>query len=182
MTERLSLSTPAELEAALHDLREAIAWPATQDLSASVAARLAVAPAPDRRPWWRRSLPRALLLAAALTLLVAGLAIGIRFGLDLLSIQFGRGPSPSATAVASPSIRGQAWAPYLARASGSATPRHWRRSLAEAEFPVVVPAAARAARRRLSRRSQTPRSGVRSSTRPATICRPAGSSVARACS
>jgi hypothetical protein len=137
MMERLS--TPVELEAALGDLRGAIAWPQTPDLSASVAARLAAVPAPAN-PWWRRSLPRSLLLAAAITLLVAGLAIGIRFGLDLLSIEFGRGPSPSATTLSSPSAEASAGGPVGANLGlGDATALE--SVLTEADFPVAAPAA-----------------------------------------
>jgi hypothetical protein len=103
MIERLGLSSAADLEVALQDLGTVIDWPATADLASATATRLTAGPqsaAPRsvaRRPLLR-SLPRALLIAATVAILVGGVAIGIRFGLDLLSIDFGPAPaSPSAS-------------------------------------------------------------------------------------
>jgi hypothetical protein len=90
MIERFDLGTDAALEAALADLGEAVVWPPTPDLAAAVGTRVRRGPVRPRRP-----LRRALLLAAALVLVVAGAAVAIRLGLDLLDIR--TGPIPSAT-------------------------------------------------------------------------------------
>ncbi len=105
MTERLGLTTPQEIEAALAELATAVAFPPTPDLAAAVGRRVREGRVarPSPRPILR-SLPRSLLLAAAIALLVVGAVIGIRVGLDLLSIEFGPVPSPvpSQSAPASP--------------------------------------------------------------------------------
>ena len=116
MIERLRLATLADLEAALVDLGTAIELPPTPDLATSVGVRLRAArsvptPVPSpvvpfRRPVVR-SLRRSLFLAAAITLLVVGAALGVRFGLALLEIDFGPLPSPSRTPAASMSPRGR---------------------------------------------------------------------------
>ena len=95
MSERLGLTTPQEIEAALVDLATAVAFPPTPDLAGAVGRRVREGRVarPSRRPILR-SLPRSLLLAAAIALLVVGAVIGIRVGLDLLSIDFGPVPSP----------------------------------------------------------------------------------------
>lgn len=94
------VSLPSDdLEARLADLATALAFPATPDLAASVGSRLR-APLPRPR-LIRRSVRRSLLLAAALALLVAAGAFAVRFGLELLSIEFG----PVPTALPSPSPR-----------------------------------------------------------------------------
>lgn len=106
------------LEARLGDLAAALAFPATPDLAGAVGAKLrspagtadmAADALPVRpRPWLvRRSLRRSLLLAAALTLLVVGGVLAVRFGLELLSIEFGAvptvaPPSPGASVSGSP--------------------------------------------------------------------------------
>src|SRR5262245_14560552 len=43
----------AELERALHDLGERLAYPATPDLAASVRRRIAALPEPARPTWWQ---------------------------------------------------------------------------------------------------------------------------------
>jgi hypothetical protein len=98
MIERLGLATPEGLEAGLRELGAAVAYPPTPSLAEAVSARLSsgVAPPIPLRPRWR-PLRRALLLAAAVALLVAGAAIGIRFGLDALRITFDASPSPVGT-------------------------------------------------------------------------------------
>lgn len=85
------MTTFEALEAQLSDLAPAVAFPRTPDLAATVAARLR---APRVVPL-RRSFRRSLLLAAALVLLVVGGALAVRFGLELLSIEFGPVPSPT---------------------------------------------------------------------------------------
>jgi hypothetical protein len=108
MIERLGLATLPELEAALVDLGTAVDLPPTPDLATAVGARLRAsvlpaaaasreAPVPmvRRRPVVR-SLRRSLVLAAAVTLLLVGGALGVRFGLQLLEIEFGPLPSVSA--------------------------------------------------------------------------------------
>jgi len=106
-----------DLEANLVDLGAAIAFPATPDLAGAVAARLHDTASSALAPSWprpiRRSLARSLLLAAALALLVVGGAFAVRFGLDLLSIEFGPLPSPA------PSASAEAVAPGV---SASASP------------------------------------------------------------
>jgi hypothetical protein len=110
VTDRFGSIAGDDLEARLVDLGPALAFPGTPDLAALVGARLRV---PDTEPLAtasprprRRSLLRALLLAAALALLVVGAAFGVRFGLELLSIETGplptSLPSPGASADASP--------------------------------------------------------------------------------
>lgn len=107
MTERLGLTTMPDIEAALIDLGQAIQLPPTPDLAAAVGARLRERQLTmqTRQPAWPspwRSVPRSLLLAAAISILVVGAALGFRLGLDLLSIDFGPAPSvlPSASATA----------------------------------------------------------------------------------
>ena len=97
MIERLGLTTLEALEAALVDLGSAIELPPTPDVAPAVGERLRAAPVirtagPNRL----RPLRRGLLLAAALALLVAGVALGLRVGLDLLRIEFGPVPTPTA--------------------------------------------------------------------------------------
>jgi hypothetical protein len=94
-----------ELEARLADLAAVLAFPPTPDLATAVGARLRSPAAElETRPRllpFRRSVRRSLLLAAALALLVVGGAFAVRFGLELLSIEFGPLPT-SAPASASP--------------------------------------------------------------------------------
>lgn len=97
MTDRLGRIAPDELEAGLTDLAAALAFPPTPDIATAVSSRLR-APLRAHRPValpppLRRSVPRSLLLAAALALLIVGGALAVRFGLDLLSIEFGPVPS-----------------------------------------------------------------------------------------
>ena len=90
-----------------------------------------------------RSVRRSLLLAAALALLLAGAALGVRFGLDLLQIEFG--PAPSATASTSgsgsspPSPRASAPA-GLGVALGLGTRSTLDAVFADADFPILTPA------------------------------------------
>jgi len=83
--------TGNSLELRLADLATVVEFPRTPDLAAAVASRLR---APRVVPF-QRTLRRSLLLAAALVLLVVGGALAVRFGLDLLSIEFGPVPSPT---------------------------------------------------------------------------------------
>ena len=114
MTDRLGSMANDELEGRLADLASVLAFPATPDLAAAVGSRLRAAEAGDvaapasadagatrplsiPRQWAvRRSVRRSLWLAAALALLIVGGVFAVRFGLELLSIEFG--PIPSATA------------------------------------------------------------------------------------
>jgi hypothetical protein len=109
MSDRLVPMAHDDLEARLADLATVIAFPSTPDLATAVGARLRLS-LPPSRPLARlipirrsvRSVRRSLLLAAALALLVVGAAFAVRFGLELLSIQFGPlpsvAPAPSAPA------------------------------------------------------------------------------------
>jgi hypothetical protein len=150
MIERFDLGTDPGLEAALADLGEAIAWPPTPDLAATVGARVQRDPVPLRRPG-QRPLRRALLLAAALVLALAGAAVAIRLGLDLLDIRTGPIPSATPTAVAgagaspgsgpssrpapSPTVADPGLRLGMGRAATLAD------ALAEASFPILVPGA-----------------------------------------
>jgi hypothetical protein len=97
-----------DLEAQLADLAGALAFPPTPDLATAVRTRLRagaqIASSETRVVPFRRSLRRSLLLAAALTLLVVGGALAIRYGLELLDIRFGPVPTMTPTpSVAGPS-------------------------------------------------------------------------------
>jgi hypothetical protein len=126
MSDQTQFVDYTELESALRDLGSAVDWPRTPDLTAAVSARLTTAPRSTLAWPWRRSLTRSLLLAAAVALLVAGVAVGIRFGLDLLQIEFG--PVPTVTPGASFSSRLQL---------GELTSLD--SAEANAAFPIVVP-------------------------------------------
>lgn len=138
MIERLGLSTVADLEAALLDLGTAVEIPVTPDLAAVAAARLRAAATPSALPTRTfRSVRRSLLLAAALALLLAGAALGVRFGLDLLQIEFG--PVPSASVSPAPSATASA-PPGLGVALGLGTRSTVDAVTAEADFPILIPA------------------------------------------
>ena len=115
MIERLGLATGPNIEAALADLAMALELPPTPDLATATAARLRATSAPastpptpratePRRLPVIRSLRRSLLLAAAIALLVVGVALGLSYGLGLLSIDFGTVPSPSTSVRPSPGV------------------------------------------------------------------------------
>jgi hypothetical protein len=91
-----------QLEALLADLAPTVAFPPTPDLASAVAIRLRARP---RLLPLRPSVRRSLLLAAALAMLVVGSALAVRFGLELLSIEFGPIPT-EAPATASPAPAG----------------------------------------------------------------------------
>ena len=153
MSDRLTPMAQDDLEARLADLAAALAFPPTPDLATAVGARLrssagaAVAPArrlPRPVPWRiRRSVPRSLLLAAALALLVVGGALAVRFGLELLSIQFGPipslAPSPSAPEpAAGVSPRAETQQP-LGAGLGLGRPLSVEEARAAATFNLLVP-------------------------------------------
>jgi len=138
-----------DVEARLADLAAALAFPPTPDLAAAVAARLrapAGAIGPRSRPRSiRRSVPRSLLLAAGLALLVVGGAFAVRFGLELLSIEFGPAPTASLAPSASP---GHAAGPSpsvpapgpIGAGLGLGRPLTLEQARAAAPFEVLVPA------------------------------------------
>jgi hypothetical protein len=155
MIERLGLATVPELESALRDLGSVVDMPPTRDLATAVGDRLramatagpmpsAMAPTtiePRRLPVIR-SVRRSLLLAAAIAILVVGAALGVRFGLDLLEIEFGPVPSISVppASVASPgaSARPTPRIDAGARLSlGSVSTLE--EAAADADFPLLVP-------------------------------------------
>ena len=118
MIERLGLTTIAELEAALarprHGRRDAA------DAGPGVGRRRRLR-ASERLPTPSgaidraasaviRSVRRSLLLAAALALLVVGAALGVRFGLELLEIDFGPVPSAGASAASKRPGQRPGWA------------------------------------------------------------------------
>ena len=86
------------LELQLADLAPAVQFPPTPDLATPVGVRLRT---PRALPF-RRSFRRSLLLAAALVLLVVGAAFAVRYGLELLSIEFGPVPTLAPTPTHSP--------------------------------------------------------------------------------
>ena len=145
MTERFGLATMPELEAALIDLGKAIELPPTPDLAAAVGTRLRERPLTmqTRRPVWPspwRSVPRSLLLAAAISILVVGAALGFRLGLDLLSIDFGPAPSvlPSASATAVAATPTDA-TPSPGAGLGLGTVESLEDARVRVPFPVLVP-------------------------------------------
>lgn len=88
--------TNDSLELRLADLAKVVVFPPTPDLATAVGMRLrthAGIPARPRMFDFQRSVRRSLLLAAALVLLVVGGALAIRYGLELLSIEFGPVPT-----------------------------------------------------------------------------------------
>jgi hypothetical protein len=167
VTDRPQTPGMDDLEVALVDLAGAIAFPATPDLAAAVAARLhaaassgaagltvsdgraadALRPTGRARPGpIRRSLARSLLLAAALALLLVGGALAVRFGLDLLSIEFGPLPSPrpgSSAAVVASGASASAAPTTPAGPVGEGlrlgAPRTLEDVRAEAPFDILVP-------------------------------------------
>lgn len=150
MIERLGLTTVSDIEAALADVGARIELPPTPDLAQAVSARLRAldassrAPAPRARPATERrrvpvirSVRRSLLLAAVITILVVGATLGVRYGLDLLDIEFGPAPAPPVTPA--PSARASPGAGL-----GAGFELGARSSLevvaSEVDFPVLVPA------------------------------------------
>lgn len=128
-----------QLEARLSDLATALAFPPTPDLATTVGSRLrslrgTVVPRPRLLPF-RRSVRRSLLLAAALALLVFGTAMALRFGLELLSIQFGPVPT-EAPASSSPRTSGPPGATL-----GLGQPLSVEEIDSAADFDVLVPGA-----------------------------------------
>jgi len=147
----LQMSMPG-LEDALRDLGKSIAIPPTPDLATTVADRLRTETVttpdgravPARRLPVARSLPRSLLLAAALALLAAGVVLGVRFGVQLLEIEFD--PVASPTVPVSPDAGPAATlGSGVSEAAGSQLGLGQSMSLAAASasaaFPVLVPAA-----------------------------------------
>jgi hypothetical protein len=131
MTGQTGFVDYSELVAGLRDLGTAVDWPVTPDLAAAVAPHLTATAQAGTRPWswlFKPTLTRAILLAGLLALLVGGAALGIRYGLQLLQIDFG--PVPT-LAPQSPG-------------AGSTLQLGTRATLdsirADAAFPVVVPA------------------------------------------
>ena len=59
----------SELELELRELR--VDWPETPDIAGAVAGRLAAAPVPARRPWWRLDRPAWQVAVAAAAVIVA---------------------------------------------------------------------------------------------------------------
>lgn len=120
MADRLDLTsaTDSEIELALRDLGQSLAWPASPaavaglpDDAAARARRRIVAEGirPQGRRWWtgpsgRRPLRTSLLLAAALILAIAALAAAIGFGLPGIRITLTSSPVPTAFPTATPRI------------------------------------------------------------------------------
>lgn len=142
MIERLGLSTVADLEAALLDLGTAVEMPPTPDLAAIAGARLRAVGTPSALPTRTvRSVRRSLLLAAALALLLTGAALGVRFGLSLLRIDFGPAPSSTPSTSATPSSAPGASAPAgLGVALGLGTRTTLDAVTADSDFPIQIPA------------------------------------------
>ena len=137
MIERFGLTTDDALAAALVDLGDRLELPPTPDVARLVGERLRTAPAAPRAlPRGSRPLRRALLIAAVLTLLVAGVALGLRVGLDLLRIDVGPVPSPTLPATTPSASAGQM--PGRSLGLGSASSLEDARKAAA--FPLVEPA------------------------------------------
>lgn len=139
MSEGLRPMAHDDLEAGLADLATALVFPPTPDLATAVGARLrtpaATTGARPRLLPFRRSVRRSLLLAAALALVVVGAAFAVRFGLELLSIEFGPVPTvaPASPSPAAPGALGASIGlgePITLEEAGGAAP-----------FDVLVPAA-----------------------------------------
>jgi hypothetical protein len=126
------MTTFDALEAQLSDLAAVVAFPRTPDLAAAVARRLR---APRVVPF-RRTLRRSLLLAAALVLLVVGAALAVRFGLELLSIEFGPVPTLAPTPTV-PSSPRPTFAPGTSLRLGQ--PVSLQEAVDSADFDVLVP-------------------------------------------
>jgi hypothetical protein len=147
MTDRLGPMAMDDLEARLADLATVIAFPPTPDLAATITDRLgdrpvvAPAPVPALRRVSRR-LPRALLLAAALTLLIVGATLAVRFGLELMSIETGPLPSlqPTPSALASPGAAAPS-AGQPGAGLGLGLTMDLDEAVAAAPFEVLVPEA-----------------------------------------
>jgi len=151
MTDRFGIGMDAGLEAALVDLGSALEWPETPDLAPAVvaAARASDRPrpsAPRPTPTWirrPRTVRRALLLAAALALVIAGAAAAIRLGLDLLEIRVG--PVPSAPIITPSPRAGIPQSPFASVAPGARLGLGRRATLDEAAsaagFAVSAPGA-----------------------------------------
>lgn len=136
MIERLRLATDAELQTALGDLATVVDWPASPDIVSGLPAKLVTTSRTTswtRRGLFQPSLSRALLLAAVLAVLVAGAAVGVRFGLELLQIEFGRVPTPAPTTPASPLTPG--WGATLGLGSRTTLDS----IVTDADFPVSIP-------------------------------------------
>ena len=138
MTGRSAWHTATDLEAALVDLGTALDYPSTPDLATTVGAALragAVVPLGGRIPL-RRRLLRSVLLAAAISLLLVGTAVGLRLGLDLLSIEFGPVPAASPTFPGEPTTAPGRPGDGL----GLGTPTPIADARRTAPFPILVPA------------------------------------------
>lgn len=150
MSDRVGPMARDDVEARLADLATALAFPPTPDLAAAVAARLrapsgSIGGRPRPLPV-RRSVPRSLLLAAGLALLVVGGAFAVRFGLELLSIEFGpvpsASPSPSDPAGPATGPPPSAESPGQPGADlGLGRPLTLEQARAAAPFELLVPAA-----------------------------------------
>ena len=135
----------ADLERELRALGEELRVPSGTSLPATVRARVAALPAPDRTGWWRRlagrsSWQRGTLLAAVLVVAVASVAGAAALGLPGLRIVFG----PGATSVASPTPSLVASPPQTAVAAlgselGLGEPIALEATHASVPFAVVVP-------------------------------------------
>jgi hypothetical protein len=153
MSNRLGPIGPDAMEARLADLATALAFPPTPDLATAVGAKLRSSGAVEapagallaRLRLWpvRRSVRRSLLLAAALALLVVGGALAVRFGLELLSIQFGPipsiAPSPTASGPAAGASRGAETPAPLGAGLRLGQPLALEEASAGAAFVVLVP-------------------------------------------
>ena len=89
MNDRSRQDAMPDIEAALADLATVIAFPPTPDLASAVRSRLLEPMVAPRPRSVARPLRRSLVLAAALTLLIVGAALAVRFGLDLLTVEIG---------------------------------------------------------------------------------------------
>jgi hypothetical protein len=138
MPERLADLPDADLERALRGVADSFPFPPDPDLAAAVGARLRAEPASRPivlRPG--RTLRRAVLLAAALLVLAAGVAVAGKLGLPGVRIIFSRTPptvaptTPPPTGTPTPTDPGQAL--------GLGDPVSLQRARASVSFPVRRP-------------------------------------------
>jgi hypothetical protein len=132
VSEPRDFAARSDLEAAIHDLAGAVAFPApSSDFAATVTSRLT---AQRPRPWWRggfigtrrpdgavfrrRPVWRSALLAVALILLVAAVAGALGLGVPGIRLILGPPPTPTVTPAPSTSSRTPTSSPATPAPSG----------------------------------------------------------------
>jgi hypothetical protein len=138
MPDRLADLPDADLERALRGVADSFPFPPDPDLAAAVGARLRAEPASRPivlRPG--RTLRRAVLLAAALLVLAAGVAVAGKLGLPGVRIIFSR--TPPTVAPTTPPPTGTPTPTDPGHALGLGDPVSLQRARASVSFPVRRP-------------------------------------------